>query len=114
MAESLQRDWTTLAIVGGAIVVVLLQIPMAYIGTELGWANGVDVGIQTFKTGKIFGIGLGLLFTIFVLTVGLKWHRRRPAPALVTLVALGGILCVVTILFTMARASASFFLYLEP
>jgi len=114
MVETLQRDWRYFAFVVGAVGIVLLQIPMAYVGTELGWANGVDVASQTYKTGKIFGIGLGIFFSLFVLTVGFKWYRRRPVPALATLIALGGLLCVVTVLFTMLRASASFFLYLEP
>lgn len=114
MAETRQRDWKSLAIVLGAIGIVLLQIPMAYIGTELGWANGVEVGIQTYKTGKIVGVGLGIVFAIFAVTTGLKWYQRRPVPALIALIVLGGMLSGVTVLFTMLRAAASFFLYLEP
>jgi len=114
MEQSPQRRLGSIAFLVGAIGTVLLQIPMAYIGTELGWANGVDVGIQTYKTGRIFGIGLGILFAIFVLTVGIRWYRRRPVPAVTTLMILAGVLCVATVLFTMLRAAASFFLYLEP
>jgi len=115
MAESLQRNWKSLAFIIGAVGIVFLQIPMAYIGTELGWANGVDVGIQTYKTGKVFGIGLGILFYVFCLMAPLKWFRPpRPLPGMATLMFLGGIVSVATVLFTMLRAAASFLFYLEP
>jgi hypothetical protein len=115
MAESLQRDWKSLAFVGGAVGIVFLQIPMAYIGTELGWANGVEVGVQTYKTGMVFGIGLGILFSVLCLTAGIRWIRpHRPVVAFATLVVLGGIVSVATFLFTMLRAAASFHLSLEP
>ncbi len=113
MEESPQRELRPIVFVVGAIGVVLLQIPMAYIGTEIGWGNGVETGIQTYKTGIVFGIGSGVLFSIFVLTKGLKWYRQKPIPAATTLMILAGILCVATVLFTVLRASASFFLYLE-
>jgi hypothetical protein len=115
MAESLQRDWKFYAFVVGAIGIAFLQIPMAYIGTELGWADGVDVGIQTYKTGKAFGVGLGVIFSIFCLMAGTRWFRpHRPIQAFTNLMFLGGIVSIATLLFTILRAASSFFLNLDP
>ena len=106
------RHWV--AALAVTVGVLLLQVPLAILGTELGWAGGVDVGIQTRKTGTIFGLFFASLLLLLVLTAGRRIFARRPRGSWIFLGISSVVLSMATVGFTMLRAAASFFLYLEP
>lgn len=107
-----RRHW--LGAITCAVITLLLQVPMAVVGTELGWAGGVEVGVQTLRTGKFFGLLFGTILLVLVLTVGHWSFARRPRGSWTALLIASIGLSITTVGFTMVRASASFFLYLEP
>ena len=106
------RQWSVALVV--AFGVLLLQIPCAILGTEFGWAGGVSVGVKTLAAGQVFGLGLGTLLLILVATVGHWSFRVHPRTSWILLGLASVILSGATVGFTMLRAAASFFLYLDP
>lgn len=106
--------WFLVAI--ALIVLILLQVPMAYIGTEFGWIGGVSVGVQTYKTGKKIGIVMAII-TVLIISMILLLSKKLRSSVCGTWFIVATALIIVsvaTVFLTMVRASLSFFLYLSP
>ncbi len=98
------------------IAMILVQVPMAYIGTEIGWVGGVSVGVQTFKTGSKIGIRMAIVTVIIVSMILLSSKRLRSSVkgTWVMIATALIIVSVATIFLTLVRAGQSFFFYLDP